>query len=286
VSDDRELLTSAYAAWEAEDWRRAGELLETAVRRRPDSRDSPRFWYDAALAYKFLRDWPKAYELGKEAAARAARGEQDPAFWNLGIAATMLRDWQTARDAWAGYGLELPPGDGEIIGDLGVTCVRIETAGGHEVVWARRLCPARARVISVPFDTARRFGEVVLHDGEPTGERVVDGRAHPVFDEIALFTPSELATLSVTVTAATSGDVEALLAAFADRDLGAEVVGSGQAHCTCCGRGSLAIDRRVPAGRQTVLLGAPEDRAREVLDGWRAVDPTARGWEDLHPVTD
>jgi hypothetical protein len=48
----------------------------------------------------------------KQAAARAARGVQDPTFWNLGIAATVLRDWATARDSWSGYGIDLPAGDG------------------------------------------------------------------------------------------------------------------------------------------------------------------------------
>jgi hypothetical protein len=263
MSDD-ESVRAAYAAWEVRDWRRAAELLEAAARRDPDGD----YWFDAALAYKFLRNWPKAYELGREAARRAPRDERDPAYWNLGIAATVLRDWATARDAWLGYGLPLPPGEGEIVEDLGVACVRIETRAGAEVVWARRLCPTRARVVSVPFDPARRFGEVVLHDGAPGGERYADGRRHPVFDEIALFTPSEVATLTATVTGSTSGDLDALLDSFTDRDLGAELV-DGQ-------------PRGGNARRHTVLIGAPERRARALLDAWRAAAPARREWADLH----
>jgi tetratricopeptide (TPR) repeat protein len=155
----------AQEAWDAEDWPRAARLLEDLLAQDPDDRRAPGRWYDAALAYKFMRDWPKAYELGKEAAARAPRGQEDPAFWNLGIAATIRGDWATARDAWAGYGIDLPPGDGEIDEDLGVTCVRLDPEGEVEIVWARRICPARARVLSVPFNTARRYG--VLYDDEP-----------------------------------------------------------------------------------------------------------------------
>ncbi len=279
---DDESVRAAYAAWEVKDWRRAAELLEAVARRDPDGPRGQGYWFDAALAYKFLRNWPKAYELGREAARRAPRDNRDPAYWNLGIAATVLRDWETARDAWIGYGLPLPPGEGEIVEDLGVACLRIETRAGAEVVWARRLCPTRARVVSVPFDPARRFGEVVLHDGAPGGERYADGQRHPVFDEIALFTPSEVATLAATVTGSTSGDLEALLDSFTDRDLGAELVGGQPDGDALRGGDAQPLDRHPPAGRHTVLIGAPEHRARALLDAWRAAAPARRQWSDLH----
>src|SRR5688572_24601364 len=110
---------------------------------------------------------------------------------------TVRRDWQVARDAWSGYGINLPPGEGEIDDDFGVACIRIRGQQETEVIWAQRICPTRARVYSVPFDPSRRFGEIVLHDGAPNGERFTDGHRTPVFDEIMLFTPSEIQTLSV-----------------------------------------------------------------------------------------
>lgn len=163
------LFEQAREAWEAEDWQAAASLYERLLALRPDGPESQAWWFDAALAYKFLRDWPKAYELGLEAAARAETGQRDPAFWNLGIAATVLGDWAVAREAWQGYGIELPPGEGEIEADFGLTCVRVDAGGGRrEVLWARRICPTRVRVTSVPFGD-RRFGEIVLHDGAPKG---------------------------------------------------------------------------------------------------------------------
>ncbi|MEE6262672.1 tetratricopeptide repeat protein [Plantactinospora sonchi] len=284
-SFDTDLVNQAYQAWDAEDWPRAGELLERAVRQAPDARGSDKLWFDAALAYKFLRDWPKAYELGLEAAARARRGKEDPAFWNLGIVATVLRDWATARDCWQGYGLPIPPGEGEILEDFGPTCVRINTATGQEVVWAQRLCPTRARVLNVPLDPGRRFGEVVLHDGVPNGERVFQGQAVPVFDEILLFTPSELPTLSVTVTASAPDDIEALLEAFARDNLGAEPSDTVKPLCSCCSEGSVTQERTVEAGRKSMLLAAPEQRAAELLDRWHAERPDDRSWTGLHPAS-
>src|SRR5688572_22354588 len=106
-SDKNVLVREGYEAWEAERWKEAGSLLAQAAPVETDQRQAAILWFDAALAYKFARDWQKAYELGKEAASRAPREVQNPAFWNLGIAATVLKDWATARDAWDGYGVGL-----------------------------------------------------------------------------------------------------------------------------------------------------------------------------------
>jgi hypothetical protein len=72
--------------------------------------------------------------------------------WNLGIAATALGDWATARRAWTAFGVTLPagPADQPIDGDFGITPIRLNpdprfaepefTIGGvryrTEVVWA------------------------------------------------------------------------------------------------------------------------------------------------------
>ncbi|GAA1398591.1 hypothetical protein ACFQZ4_34095 [Catellatospora coxensis] len=277
--------TAAYAAFEAEDWPLAGHQLAAAAAMLPAGRAQRAAWFDAALAYKFARDWARAYEHGRTAASLVERGKEEPAFWNLGIAATMLREWDTARDAWAGYGLRLPAGTGEITEDLGPTCVRIETGGGQEVVWAIRICPTRARIVNVPFRPSRRYGEVVLHDGVPNGERVSGGRTVPVFDEIALFTPSDLATLTVDADAPEQADVEALADLFAQERYGMEMPSTRRDLCACCSESTVRQERVIPVGRQQFLLAAPLDRARELLDRWRAERPGERSWENLHPAT-
>lgn len=279
-ADDRELLKTAYAAWEAKNWVVAGESLERLVRRRPDHRRSGVWWYDAALAHKFLGNWAKAYELGREAAARAERGKQDPAFWNLGIAATIMEDWATARDAWRGYGLTVPDGDGEIMADFGVTPVRLNPGSGGEVVWARRLCPARAQVLNVPTSqSGRRFGEVVVHDGAPNGERTVDGTVFSVFDELLLFRASELPTSTVEVTAATPEDVRALAALFDEHGYAAEPSSGVRMICACCSEGSVGQDAdHQVAGGQRVSVAAPVGEIPALMDRWCAAAPEGRSW--------
>lgn len=273
----QDVVERASAAWRAKDWASAARLYEELATQAPADPQVAAWWYDAALAHKFLRDWPQAYRVGIQAAAHADRSGQDPAFWNLGIAATIQRDWVTARDAWAGFGIKMPWGDGPINENFGMACVRLNTA---EVVWVRRLCPTRARVVSVPFDLSRRYGEVVVHDGEPKGDRVLGDRTYRVFDELVLFEPSDLPTLAVTVTAASPQDMDSLSDALDSRGFGFEPLATGELLCTCCSEGSLEQTTTPLSGRQDCLIAAPLDDAHDVLDAWRR--PSTRDWHNLH----
>ncbi|WP_367323537.1 tetratricopeptide repeat protein [Streptomyces sp. HUAS ZL42] len=245
----KQLIKQAYQAWDAEDWLRAASRFEQVLAHFPDEKQSAVWWYDAALAYKFLRNWQKAYDLGREAAARAPRGEGDPAYWNLGIAATIQREWATARDAWTGFGIDVPDGEGELVGRFGNACVRLDSGGEREVVWIERLCPTRGRVVNVPVTGGRRYGEIVVHDGVPNGERIVDGTTYPVFDELMLFEASDLPTLEVTVHAGESADLEALV----DRSLSTASGRSPRAACGCCAPAAA----RAPTSRNGPWWRAP-----------------------------
>ena len=118
------------------------------------------------------RAQPEAFE-GSEAAGLRAVALLDketgaPDWWNVGIAATALQDWPLARRAWQAYGLKVPgaaSGTGEPAGmELGSAAVRLSPEGEAEVVWGRRLDPARIAVLSIPLPSSgRRWGEVVLH---------------------------------------------------------------------------------------------------------------------------
>jgi hypothetical protein len=149
--------------------------------------------------------------------------EEDPAWWNLGIAATASRDWVTAREAWHRYGIEIPPGSGPVEVDFGPTPIRIDPATSAEVVWGRRIDPARAVVLNVPFpESGHRCGDIVLHDGVPNGERVVDGRSFAVFDELERWEASPTPTLRAEVICAGESDSYALTVVFEESHLTAE----------------------------------------------------------------
>ena len=97
------MVARGYEAFEAEDWAGAGDLL-TAAAARLAGKAAKAAWFDAALAYKFARDWQRAYDVGKVAVTFVKRGAEEPAYWNLGTAATVLHDWETAVTRGSGTG--------------------------------------------------------------------------------------------------------------------------------------------------------------------------------------
>lgn len=126
---------------------------------------------------------PRAGAVRRGGAARVRRA--NPAAWNLGIAATALGDWASARRAWTAYGIT-GIGDGveEIDVDFGMAPIRLNpdraslalevqpAYGNTEVVWCWRRSPAHAVIASVPLpESGHRFRDVLLHDGEPKGTR-------------------------------------------------------------------------------------------------------------------
>ncbi len=151
-------------------------------------------WFNLGLIYKSQGRWHEAAACNQRS-IDLGTDEQDPAFWNLGIAATALRDWDTARSAWSGYGIEITPGSGPLEMDWGPSPVRINPAANAEVLWGRRLDPARIRLENVPLPgSGHRWHDIVLHDGEPRGERTLGDHTFPVFDELERWEASQVPT--------------------------------------------------------------------------------------------
>ena len=125
---------AAYQAFDAQRWdEAAAELARTVEAARVvgvPREDLASLAFDLALVHKFRRDWPAAVTTGLQAAELAPAGPEQPAWWNLGIAATAVHDWATARRAWTAYGVDIPTGHGPIAADLGLTPVRIDTREG------------------------------------------------------------------------------------------------------------------------------------------------------------
>jgi len=92
--------------------------------------------------------------------------------------------------------------------ELGLTPIRLNPTGRAEVVWTIRLDPARGRIVNIPFPASgRRYGDVVLHDGSSTGQRMLDGQEVPVFDELALLVEGPYSTFHAVVSTALNDDL-------------------------------------------------------------------------------
>ncbi len=277
-------------------------------------------WFNLALLHKFRHDWEQARAAGLRAVALLDREAGAPDWWNVGIAATALQDWPLARRAWQAYGLKVPGPARRRERRTGRHGARqrrrAALAGGEaEVVWGRRLDPARLEVLSIPLPSSgRRWGEVVLHDGVPHGERVTAaGPSYPVFDEIELWAPSPVPTWVVLLEAASEADRDALEQLASDAGFAAEDWSSSvRLLCRTCSESEMPSDEGDgehldphdhsepghpgPLGHRTAGSGslwvperecgiaAPAGLVRGLLDGWVADSPDTREWRDLEEV--
>jgi hypothetical protein len=117
---------TAKAMWH--EWKEADRVGDAAAAGRLASEMTaalPQFsaiWFEAGMYSKARGDWAESVARNQRAvdlftAEDAAEyGGANPAAWNLGIAATAIGDWATARRAWAAYGIEgmEPSGAGDV----------------------------------------------------------------------------------------------------------------------------------------------------------------------------
>jgi len=167
--------------------------------------------------------------------------------------------------------VDLPGGQGPIAADMGRAAVRVNpSAASPEVVWARRVDPARVELQGVPLPSSqRRWKDVVIHDGVPSSSRKLAGKEYPVFDEIRLAEPSDYSTFMV---------VARIGPRNADRALLDKAEESGLS----------AVDWR-PSIRflcETCLQGVPHEKHfHEIEGGERLFGFAARREEQVREVT-
>ncbi|QOF76393.1 tetratricopeptide repeat protein [Variovorax sp. 38R] len=243
-------------------------------------------WYNAGLIHKYRGEWAASLQANERAVQCEPRHEG--ALWNLGIAATALGDWPTARRAWRQYGIGIPDGEGPVDYFVGLTPIRVHGDEGTEVVWADRIDPARAILRNVPTPACgHRYGDLVLHDGAPNGYRLRGEREVPVFDALELIAPSAHATYEVSVEGVSSEDIEALVQRFKAADGFAENwTDSMEMLCRACSEGRPFGEGRHNHGADEApgtlgpwrlgIASREEAAARDLLDTWQQENPDAR----------
>ena len=269
VEQARELYRRGEALLSEELLDEAAGLFEQCVGLTPGFWEA---WYDLGLIAKWQKRWDDSLRFNRR--AFELQPDDEAVCWNMGIAATAVRDWEAARAAWRGAGIALPEGAGPISGRFGMAPVRLNPDSGAEVVWCDRVDPVRGIILSVPLpESGHRWGDCVLHDGEPKGERIADGRAYPVFDELERWEASAVPTLQVEVVARTPDDADALVDLFDERGLAAEDwTHSVRRLCRACSEGS-AHTQHDPAPSAWVPerdfgLAASLAEAEELLARW------------------
>jgi hypothetical protein len=235
-------------------------------------------FYNMGLVHKYAGAWELSWQENRLAVARDAADVA--AWWNLGIAATALEEWNEARRAWRGAGMDVPDGEGPVQFPCGRTPVRLNPHGAAEVVWCDRLDPARAEIRSIPLpESGFRFRDVVLNDGAANGYRRHRGHELPVFDCLARLQASPFLTwvaqLHLPSTETAPAALDALVDAASEQDMAAEDwTGSLRTLCKACSEGRPHEEHEPPppaeadGPRRVAIAARDEPQARALLDAW------------------
>jgi hypothetical protein len=268
------LLDEGHAAHQDGDAAKALKLYRRAVELAPDWSATH---YSVGFVHKYARRWKESLEANLRA------HELDPgneaATWNAAIAATALSDWKTARRLWASRDIDLPPGDGDPASDFGSVVIRINPEGNAETVWAQRIDPVRAILLSIPLpESGHRFRDLVLHDGAAEGYRKDGEHQVPVFNALQTLKPSELRTFAAEVVADSEEEINALEDMGREVRVAAEDWSGMENLCLRCSYGVPHRHRRVKKGeapewnpeRRVGIAAADPKEARALLDRWCA----------------
>ncbi|QMT31886.1 tetratricopeptide repeat protein [Alysiella filiformis] len=210
----------AYATFDAGQLATATVYFQKLCRHRPDVAN---FHYMRGLVAKNRMDWQTSLSANLRAIELA--DEFDEAHhWNAAIAATALHDWASARQMWAACKLPIPDGTGEIMANFGITIIRLNAWDWGETVYAQRIDPVRAVILNVPFpESGWRCGDIVLHDGAPTGSRTDENSNEiSVFNALERWQTSPKQTFTVFTQCESTDDVGALLDLCHQHNLDAE----------------------------------------------------------------
>jgi hypothetical protein len=174
--------------------------------------DCARHHHLLGRVHKYQRAWQAS--LASHLRALAFDPGHAAALWDAGIAATAIGDWSTARYCWQRYGLDVANVDGPIDDDFGLCAVRLQPWASGEVSLARRIGPARARILELPLPHGgHRHGDIVLIDGERVRWHMHADERLPVFDALQRLQRSTMQTCYAVVEAPARADLDALLAA-------------------------------------------------------------------------
>jgi tetratricopeptide (TPR) repeat protein len=234
--------------------------------------------YNLGLLYKYQSRWPESLEFNQRAAS--LDDQHEAAWWNLGIAATALGNWSEARRAWVQCGMKPPPGDGPPDFNFGSTPVRLDPNGDGEVVWAHRIDPARAEILSVPLpESPHNAGAIVLTDGAADGYRKIGEVEYPVFNVLMVLQPSTLRKYIIELAAVGPSAMEVLERLAADLGGAAEDWGrSINILCAKCSRGlphEHAPTPDHPAHPHCGLAARDDDHAEAIIHAWLECEPRA-----------
>ncbi len=161
--------------------------------------------------YRSRMEWKPTFHYCLKAVEHNAFDEN---LWEtLGIAATALGEWETARYAWNQLGFHFKSSAEALHLDLGILPIRLNPSTQPEIVAARRIDPVRCVIESIPQPSSgRRYKDLILVENKPnpTGIFYLQNKKLPIHDELQLLKSSNWLTYSVLLHTSSQADVDTL----------------------------------------------------------------------------
>lgn len=161
--------------------------------------------------YRSRMEWKPTFHYCLKAVEHNAFDEN---LWEtLGIAATALGEWETARYAWNQLGFHFKPSAEALHLDLGIVPVRLNPGTQPEIVAARRIDPVRCVIESIPQPSSGRgYKDLILVENQTNQNSsfYLQRKKLYIHDELQLLKPSNLHTFSVLLHTSSAGDVDIL----------------------------------------------------------------------------
>jgi ribosomal protein S19 len=172
-----------------------------------------------SLFYRQRNEWKPSFYYSQKA---IETNPEDKTAWHiLATSATALQRWQTARKAWNELGFEFRKTDKILNLDLGLIPVCINPKIKPEIVWARQIDPARAKIESIPQPSSeRRYKETILIDNQPIAHRNLRGKRVPIFEELERIRLSPYNTYAVVLETGAQNSVDILDKLCQDAEIG------------------------------------------------------------------
>jgi len=248
-------------------------LYEEVIGLSPDW-SSP--YFNLGLLFKYECDWERSFHYNQKAVELAQ--DDEAGWWNLGVAATALKKWRTARHAWNFFGLNYELTDLDPAGFISRCAVRINPDANAEVIWCKRLDPARAIIENIPLPrSGHRLGDMVLNDGAPVGYRMSEGQEYPVLNELQLIQRSNLHTWSVRLKNCKPKHIKKLLNQCTAAGVEAENWSTIRFLCKKCSEGIVHEDHDVNLKNEATgephigFASATKKPIEQVLLQWRVL---------------
>jgi hypothetical protein len=144
--------------------------------------------------------------------------------------------------------------------------------------------PARVKIANIPFpESGYRWGDIVLHDGEPNGERVSGETRYDVFDVLERWSPSEIPTIVIEADCGSEEDALALIEMFESSHFAAEDwTRSVRPLCQACSTGKPG-DHDHPFTKDGAFhsfgIACPAGLAATILERWALSSPQVRRYK-------